>query len=557
MSAKDQIKQIVDYFKREPQLKDKTDGMAEGLLLGAQLADDANELSKETDASFKALQREYTENGNGSQTTAEITVARDGELVLDDRLKRDFGNVNAQLAQKAFLFCISPDNFEGKTDDERIQNALNYASLNNKNVIFGFRKDYWLENTVFLPTNVSVDFNHSRVRTNLNIPMFLTNPGEKLINCTMKNLNLLGANDPTFTNNTGIKFASIYGRFENIEIMYCYDAFIQHADNVPGNQVTNIYRDFRIRYNHGVPMRLGEENNEVITDGWLDNINIGSDAPTAPYHLRIGSASGYFIGNIHTWGDVPISLIFENLAHTNINGVYIERFLEYAMRLHIKSEVNISNFKTHFHGGDKALIYFRGSATSLYNGYNANFSNFVVGEYQGPLSGLTIFEAENARTINVNLINCTFDLSDFVLNALPDKIKISYGGLLREVEGELTHQNSPLSKHARRQAAQGGTQTVRFPLGYKLPILGGMIVDLDFVLPRFWNQFDTTVAGVGKAKVYLYRSATSSYGFRVVSSEYTGSLTNVIYSFNTNDNSLDVTFTVHSDARGHVIADIK
>src|SRR5690606_33223470 len=99
MSAKDQIKQIVDYFKKEPQLKDKTDGMAEGLLLGAQLADDANELSKETDASFKALQREYTENGNGSQTTAEITVARDGELVLDDRLKRDFGNVNAQLAQ--------------------------------------------------------------------------------------------------------------------------------------------------------------------------------------------------------------------------------------------------------------------------------------------------------------------------------------------------------------------------------------------------------------------------------------------------------------------------
>lgn len=99
MSAKDQIKQIVDFFKKEPQLKDKTDGMAEGLLLGAQLADDANELSKETDASFKALQREYTENGNGSQTTAEITVARDGELVLDDRLKRDFGNVNAQLAQ--------------------------------------------------------------------------------------------------------------------------------------------------------------------------------------------------------------------------------------------------------------------------------------------------------------------------------------------------------------------------------------------------------------------------------------------------------------------------
>ena len=503
--------------------------------------------------------QEVIDNTTGKDVISapELIAARNGEANLKARLDKEQQEVNAQLAHKGHKNKVTPEEFDGATDDEKIQKALDYASENKYSVILENNKDYWLENTVWLPIDVSIDFNYARVRTDKNILMLSTKPGEKLINCTFKNLNLLGANDPTFTNNTGIRFASIYGRFENIEIMYCYDGFIQHADNVPGNQVTNIYRDFRIRYNHGVPMRLGEENNEQITDGWLDNINIGADAPGAPYHLRIGSASGYFIGNIHTWGDVPISLIFENLAHTNINGVYIERFLEYAMRLHIKSEVNISNFKTHFHGGDKALIYFRGSATSLYNGYNANFSNFVVGEYQGPLSGLTIFEAENARTINVNLINCTFDLSDFVLNALPDKIKISYGGLLREIEGELTHQNSPLSKHARRQAAQGGTQTVRFPLGYKLPILGGMIVDLDFVLPRFWNQFDTTVAGVGKAKVYLYRSATSSYGFRVVSSEYTGSLTNVIYSFNTNDNSLDVTFTVHSDARGHVIADIK
>ena len=98
MSAKDQIKQIVDYFKKEPQLKDKTDGMAEGLLLGASLADESNERSKSVDDAFKRLQQEYTENGNGSQTTAEINVARDGEQVLDDRLKRDFGNVNEQLA---------------------------------------------------------------------------------------------------------------------------------------------------------------------------------------------------------------------------------------------------------------------------------------------------------------------------------------------------------------------------------------------------------------------------------------------------------------------------
>jgi len=101
MSASEQIKRVVDLFKREPQLKDKTDGMAEGLLLGAQLADESNERSKDVDGKFKQLQREYTENGNGTQTTAEINIARDGESVLADRLKRDHDEVTAQLAQKA------------------------------------------------------------------------------------------------------------------------------------------------------------------------------------------------------------------------------------------------------------------------------------------------------------------------------------------------------------------------------------------------------------------------------------------------------------------------
>lgn len=100
MSTKEQIKRIVDLFKVEPNLKDKTDGMAEGLLLGGQLADESNERSKETENKLKQLQREYTENGNGSQTTAEISLARDGEQVLADRLKRDHDEVTAQLAQK-------------------------------------------------------------------------------------------------------------------------------------------------------------------------------------------------------------------------------------------------------------------------------------------------------------------------------------------------------------------------------------------------------------------------------------------------------------------------
>ncbi len=115
MSAKDQIKQIVDYFKREPYIKDKTDGMAEGLMLGANLADEANELSKSVDGNFKILQQEYTENGNGSQSTAELIAARDGEEVINDRLNRDFGTIKFQLSQTDFM-KVKPTVFEEFSD---------------------------------------------------------------------------------------------------------------------------------------------------------------------------------------------------------------------------------------------------------------------------------------------------------------------------------------------------------------------------------------------------------------------------------------------------------
>lgn len=99
MSAIEQINKIVEYFKKEPYLKDKTDAMGDGLELGAKLADEANERSIGTKNDVVALQQEYTENGNGSQTTAEITLSRDGEDTLRDRLDRDHQNVTAQLAQ--------------------------------------------------------------------------------------------------------------------------------------------------------------------------------------------------------------------------------------------------------------------------------------------------------------------------------------------------------------------------------------------------------------------------------------------------------------------------
>lgn len=103
MSAKDQIKQIVDYFKREPQLKDKTDGMAEGLLLGANLADEANERSKDAAETTLAVQEKYKEQiltqDLNPNKDPELVDIRDGSLTAGERIRKFEQETNRQLAQ--------------------------------------------------------------------------------------------------------------------------------------------------------------------------------------------------------------------------------------------------------------------------------------------------------------------------------------------------------------------------------------------------------------------------------------------------------------------------
>ena len=89
MSAKDQITQLVDRFKKESYLKDKTNAMGDGLLLGAQLADDANETSKKAEYRAALIEKRYKdfvlENDLNPGKDPEVTGARGGFDTLEDR----------------------------------------------------------------------------------------------------------------------------------------------------------------------------------------------------------------------------------------------------------------------------------------------------------------------------------------------------------------------------------------------------------------------------------------------------------------------------------------
>lgn len=106
MAVNPEIKKLTEKIRHTGPADQVRESIAGGMDLTSEeasatrkLADQTENRQTKVESDFKTLQQEYTENGNGAQTTAEISLARDGEPVLADRLNRDFGNITAQFQQ--------------------------------------------------------------------------------------------------------------------------------------------------------------------------------------------------------------------------------------------------------------------------------------------------------------------------------------------------------------------------------------------------------------------------------------------------------------------------
>lgn len=91
MSAKEQILQLVNRFKEKKYLKDKTDDMGNGLLLSANLADEANERSKEARNKTVEIDRKYKElilaNDLDPSKDPELVDIRNGYETAGERIE--------------------------------------------------------------------------------------------------------------------------------------------------------------------------------------------------------------------------------------------------------------------------------------------------------------------------------------------------------------------------------------------------------------------------------------------------------------------------------------
>ena len=474
------------------------------------------------------------------------------KIILDEniqaKLTDDIESINLQLNSKANKNKVSPSEF-----NDNIQACLNYASEYGYNVDFPSNKTYYITETIYLPINVSINFNNSIIRTDNDIVMLSTKDGEKLNNVKIENLIVRGSKNPNHTNNIGLKIASIYSTFENITMSYCYNGIVQHSKGVAGNQVTNVFRNIKIRYVYDVAMKLGDDAANAITDGWLENINLGSGAETTPQnHLVIGGCSGYFLKNIHTWGACESSLKLYEVAHTNLEGLYIESFNKRAIELHLKSECNMSNIKTKFNSNNECFMYLSSANNSLYDKYVLNIDNVVIGGNDNELTGLIVFNAENKNVINLNYSNIDINLPS-TFNGNTTKLKAKATGLISTNRNELCVEDDlVLSRTFKKQISTETTVSIDIPITRTFNGNAGTIVNLQISLARYWDNFSNNHMRLNK-NLYLYCKSGKEVKIKDYDLETPiGFTSNPIFTFN--NGMLNITFEKASESNGWLFA---
>lgn len=109
MSVKTQVLELVNKFKKENYLKDKTDAMGDGLLLGANLADEANERSKDAVDTTLAVQEKYKEqilvHDLDPNKDPELVDLRNGKQTAGERIT-EFENETTESIEKINLKTI-------------------------------------------------------------------------------------------------------------------------------------------------------------------------------------------------------------------------------------------------------------------------------------------------------------------------------------------------------------------------------------------------------------------------------------------------------------------
>lgn len=200
-------------------------------------------------------------------------------------------------------------------------------------------------------------------------------------------MTIVGAGMGTGLAGHGVVWRDYYSMIDNVRIQECGGRGInltqanQAGSIIASTLVENIIGDdVTIRNCTDTPLFLGESDNNKITDGFVGQVVLASSGQAN--HMYVGSAAGWQIGNLHTYGTPTAdAIVIRNCYHTMLGKFYVEAYAVgcAAVVVHLQGEAQMDALSTNLPtDGSHAVVVYRSSvlpASRLHIGYLAVRNN--------------------------------------------------------------------------------------------------------------------------------------------------------------------------------------
>ena len=219
---------------------------------------------------------------------------------------------------------VYPEQFgcaaDGTTDDSAaFQACVDFAHNNNVSVDLN-EKTYLLNSGVTIYTKTNINGNNGTLKSTDDAPILKS--ASPISSVRLQDINFIGANDVTKTANIGLDIVPFYSEFKNLNFTNLYYAVYLKTTGADGTLVENRFADINVRSCFG-GLKLGDADNNKLTDGFLNNIVISS-SDSSLYGVYIGSCAGWNINEVHVYGTNSTAIYVKNGWRTNLSNIYIE-----------------------------------------------------------------------------------------------------------------------------------------------------------------------------------------------------------------------------------------
>lgn len=387
-----------DFTRMNNKIDNLSDFTIDGLLENAQNSGKINSLDIRSRSLISSLQ-EYGINPKDFGALGNANYRKPG--------------TNQWFADKAYNILANDDTIS-------LQNAIEYAYVNNLKKVNIPAGNYLISNTLYYYSETTISGagrNKTILKmTGINKPILVTKGYLDKLEPTghgkLHDFSILG--DQSQPLNKGLIIRDFYSEIFNITVSETGGNGIEYTHlslsgtSVNGNLVENLIKNIVIRNCMGISFKVGDPNNNKLTDGIMRNIIIWQPSGNINKAISIGSSAGWTIDGIHTYGsvDAECAVEFLNGYYTNINNIYIEAFKNLGIYLGASQRaINLTNISFNTSSCLRNADCIRIEISKAFNSAEVNISNIsIINSVNQVINGISCFsEAITVNCVNVNV----------------------------------------------------------------------------------------------------------------------------------------------------------